>query len=119
MSTRKREKAPYVSNLEFKKDSLTFVLGDTDTAMANSLRRVMMAEVPTMAIDLVEIEQNTSPLHDEYLSHRLGLIPLLSHDVDEYRYNRVCVPRLLPSIPPLFCSYFVYFHLFHMILPFS
>jgi len=90
MSQKKRDKAPFVTLTELKKDSISFVLGDTDTSMANALRRVMMAEVPTMAIDLVEIEQNTSPLHDEYLSHRLGLIPLTSHEVDEYTYNREC-----------------------------
>jgi len=75
---------------ELKHDSISFTLADSDTSMANALRRIMMAEVPTMAIDLVEIEQNTSPLHDEYLSHRLGLIPLASHDVTEYQYNREC-----------------------------
>jgi len=43
-----------------------------------------------MAIDLVEIEQNTSVLNDEFLSHRLGLVPLISTEVDTYRNNREC-----------------------------
>lgn len=44
--------------------------------MANTLRRIMIAEVPTMAIEHVFIGNNTSIIQDEVLAHRMGLIPL-------------------------------------------
>ena len=47
-----------------------------DAAIANAFRRILIAEVPTMAIEKVYIYNNTSIIQDEVLSHRLGLIPL-------------------------------------------
>jgi len=69
---------------------VNFILNHVDLAFANSLRRVMLAEVPTMAIELVEVESNTSALADEFIVHRLGLIPLSSKNVDDVMYNRDC-----------------------------
>jgi DNA-directed RNA polymerase I and III subunit RPAC1 len=48
-----------------------------DVSFANALRRIMISEVATMAIEIIYIYQNTSITHDEVLSHRIGLIPLM------------------------------------------
>lgn len=56
-----------------------------DAPLANALRRIMMAEVPTMAIEMVTIFQNTSIIADEVLAHRLGLIPILADPLDFVR----------------------------------
>lgn len=88
--TRPIPRAPKVHVQEILPDSVKFVLRDSDDSVANSLRRAMIAEVPTMAIDLVEIEENSSVLHDEMLSHRLGLIPLVSHNVNLFSYSNNC-----------------------------
>jgi len=50
----------------------------------------MIAETPTMAVDLVEIKNNTSPLHDEFIAHRIGLIPLDSSRGDQFVYRKDC-----------------------------
>ena len=47
--------------------SIDFDIHNVDVSVVNSLRRIMWAEIPTLAIELVEIEINSSPLHDEYL----------------------------------------------------
>lgn len=72
------------------KEDVDLVLENVDLSLANSLRRVFLAEIPTVAIDLVEIEANTSVLADEFLSHRLGLIPLDSSMAAQLEYTRDC-----------------------------
>ncbi|XP_043916952.1 DNA-directed RNA polymerases I and III subunit RPAC1 isoform X2 [Protopterus annectens] len=47
-----------------------------DAAIANAFRRILLAEVPTMAVEKVFIYNNTSIVQDEVLAHRLGLIPI-------------------------------------------
>ncbi|KAG6016476.1 hypothetical protein E4U54_001400 [Claviceps lovelessii] len=46
-----------------------------DASLANAFRRILIAEIPTLAIENVYIENNTSVIQDEVLAHRLGLIP--------------------------------------------
>lgn len=76
--------------LQANKTTIDFVLANTSLSLANSVRRTMLAEIPTIAIDLVEIESNTSVLADEFLAHRLGLIPLSTRNVEDMFYSRDC-----------------------------
>ncbi|KAF2017054.1 insert subdomain of RNA polymerase alpha subunit [Aaosphaeria arxii CBS 175.79] len=67
-----------------------FIVQNWNLETANSLRRVMLAEIPTIAIDVVEVLDNTSVLADEFIVHRLGLIPLVAKGVEDLLYNRDC-----------------------------
>lgn len=67
------------------KDELEFDIKGIDPAIVNAIRRIMIAEVPTVAIEHVFFIDNTSIVPDEMLAHRLGLVPL---DMD---------PRLLET----------------------
>lgn len=53
-----------------------FDMYNVDTPIANALRRIMLVEVPSMAIEIVRFHDNTSIMHDEMFAHRLGLVPL-------------------------------------------
>ncbi len=69
---------------------MRLVVQGVDVSFLNTLRRIMLAEVPSMAIDDVVIIENSSVLHDEILAHRLGLLPLKT-DLDSYNLPEECV----------------------------
>uniref|UniRef100_A0A8C7YQA5 RNA polymerase I and III subunit C n=1 Tax=Oryzias sinensis TaxID=183150 RepID=A0A8C7YQA5_9TELE len=57
-------------------NNIEFDMVGIDAAIANAFRRILLAEVPTMAIEKVFIYNNTSIVQDEVLAHRLGLVPI-------------------------------------------
>ncbi|MBI4362922.1 MAG: DNA-directed RNA polymerase subunit D [Euryarchaeota archaeon] len=66
-----------------------FILRDSHFSFANSLRRAMVAEVPTLAIEEVNFYENTGALYDEQLALRLGLIPIQT-DLESYVPRSKC-----------------------------
>jgi DNA-directed RNA polymerase II subunit RPB3 len=50
----------------------------------------LCSEVATLAIDEVEVEVNNSVLHDEFIAHRLGLIPIVSVLADQFSLRADC-----------------------------
>uniref|UniRef100_A0A673VWH6 DNA-directed RNA polymerases I and III subunit RPAC1 n=1 Tax=Salmo trutta TaxID=8032 RepID=A0A673VWH6_SALTR len=62
--------------VQMDETSLEFDMVGIDAAIANAFRRILLAEVPTMAVEKVFIYNNTSIIQDEILAHRLGLIPI-------------------------------------------
>jgi DNA-directed RNA polymerase subunit D len=64
-------------------------ISDIEPYFINSIRRIMLADLPKLAIDNVIIYDNTSPLFDEIISHRLGLIPIPT-DLKLVSYRDTC-----------------------------
>lgn len=57
--------------------------------LANTLRRLLISEIPVMAIEEVDFQKNNSALYDEILAHRLGLVPLTT-DLKSYNLQEEC-----------------------------
>jgi DNA-directed RNA polymerase alpha subunit len=55
-----------------------FIAKDAQTTLANMMRRYSTSRVPILAIDSVTFYDNTSAFWDEYIAHRLGLLPILT-----------------------------------------
>eukprot|EP01066_Platyproteum_vivax_P006549 Platyproteum_vivax@DN2328_c0_g1_i1.p1 len=81
---------PRIEIRELSPMKIVFLLSNVDLSLANCLRRILIAEVPTLAIEFAEVNENTSVLDDEFLSHRLGLIPIDSKTVLDYKLREQC-----------------------------
>ena len=55
-------------------------------------------QVPTLAIDLVNIEENSSVLHDEFIAHRLGLVPIKHTNYAEFKKMKKAWVRELTCV---------------------
>lgn len=69
--------------------NIRLLIRGADVPFMNALRRIVITEVPCMAIDEVVIIENSSVLRDEIVAHRLGLIPLKT-DLDGYNLPEEC-----------------------------
>lgn len=74
---------------ERKKNKHVFLLKDADDVFANTIRRLIAEEVPTLAVEEIEIKENSSALYDEMLGLRLGLTPLKT-DLKSYTFKATC-----------------------------
>jgi DNA-directed RNA polymerase subunit D len=68
--------SPSVEVIEKSDERIVVRFNNVPRQYVNSLRRLAISEVPTLAIDDVVILENSSVMHDEAVAHRLGLIPL-------------------------------------------
>ena len=70
-------------------DTVRFLIEGVDTSFVNTLRRAMVAEVPTMTIEDIFYFDNSSLIPDEILANRLGFTPLKT-DLDNYVLPEDC-----------------------------
>jgi DNA-directed RNA polymerase subunit L len=72
-------------------DTIKFDIDGCNTSFVNAIRRTILSEVETVSFNIDDYEnsdlkvlKNTSSLHNEFLLHRLGLIPVNIEDVDNF-----------------------------------
>ena len=74
----------------------TFEIHNVDISFINGIRRVILTDIPICgfvgeAEPTVEIFKNTGPLHNEIMSHRIGLVPvcLTEDEVENYEEGSI------------------------------
>jgi len=91
---RAEEKEEECKKMEVKlisqeKEKTNLLIKGASTALVNAFRRIIMEEVPAMAIEDIEIRQNNSALYDEMIGLRLGLLPLTT-ELKDYNLPSEC-----------------------------
>jgi len=74
-----------------KKDNgiVRVLVKDTTPGFLNTYRRIVVNKLPSMAIEEIEIIDNSSAVYDEMLAHRLGLL-VLKTDTKSYFQREKC-----------------------------
>lgn len=78
-----------VKILEKDNEKIKFIVEGINSALAGELRKIMISEIPTLAIEWVDFVKNDSVLWDEVIANRLGLIPL-KYDTKFYNFKDEC-----------------------------
>lgn len=63
---------------ESKENKLSLKVSGAELPLLNAIRRYSMSRVPILAIDKISMYENTSSMFDEYISHRVGLLPIVT-----------------------------------------
>ncbi len=58
------------------KTSITVYMEGYRLALANAIRRIVLSDVPTLAVDFAYFYDNSTGVPDEIIAHRLGLVVL-------------------------------------------
>lgn len=78
-----------IESINKENDTDIILLKETNATEVNTLRRLIIDEVPTLAIEDVTFIKNSSALGDEVIAHRLGLIALKT-DLKSYDLPTEC-----------------------------
>jgi DNA-directed RNA polymerase subunit L len=83
-----------VSNIDEQNGILTFTLSNVNVSYANGLRRIMLSEIPVIAIESyphdknnVTIFTNKSRLNNELIKQRLSCVPIHIDALEDFPYN--------------------------------
>lgn len=66
-----------------------YLIKGTDYTFMNVIRRTIMNSTPCLAVDTIQIYENDSPIMDEILANRLGLLPIKTDSKTYKKGNNV------------------------------
>jgi DNA-directed RNA polymerase subunit L len=86
----------FINNIKKNEDSISFDLNNNSKeikiSLANAIRRTIISDIETYIIDpnKVVFYENNSILNNEFLKHRISLIPVIS-DIENIDYENIII----------------------------
>lgn len=65
-----------VESIQEKGNRISFTVKGISIPLANAVRRYSMNHIPILAINSITMYENSASIFDEYIAHRIGLIPI-------------------------------------------
>ncbi len=81
---------------ELSSNRINFKIKDLDLSIINAVRRIILAEIPNVAFyfdpydidnNSIKIKTNTGVIHNEFLAHRISLVPLCFDENEIYNFD--------------------------------
>ena len=77
----------FIEKYKIDNDTLKMTLANNNIlklSFVNSLRRVILSEIPIYVLDKIEYIENNTSLNDQILGRRLNLLPIINDNTDNY-----------------------------------
>jgi DNA-directed RNA polymerase subunit L len=85
---------PYEKTWDKKKTFVNVDIEFVDVSLMNAIRRTIINNVEMIGIrtnphdkSQITIYQNDTPLHNQFLSHRIGMVPIHAPNTDTFKYE--------------------------------
>ena len=84
-----------LSDIQKTTETVAFTLSGCNSSFVNALRRTILSDVETVSFDTTDYQEsdltvlkNTCSLHNEFILHRIGLVPINIEDVDGFNPDK-------------------------------
>lgn len=95
----------FLKNIQLEHNKLNFDVYNLNTAICNAIRRIMISEIETLGFRFtfdddsdIKILKNTSALHNEFLGHRLSLIPVIYPSNEIYSFAKDSLEFIIDEV---------------------
>nr|QDY51770.1 hypothetical protein 1_155 [Mimiviridae sp. ChoanoV1] len=95
----------FFKNIQSEHNKLNFDVYNLNTSICNAIRRIMISEIETLGFRFtfdddsdIKILKNTSALHNEFLGHRLSLIPVIYPSNEIYSFAKDSLEFIIDEV---------------------